>query len=297
MVLQVVLSAIVTLVLLTLAAVYFKLIRPQKQSYDQIRAQGIGGEPFVPLFGQMTEVKKHRELHGSMFYHEQLVKKHGHTYVIGYGPYLRLVISDPDLLADIFNRTNAQFIVRPDEFRAEFVPMVGYHNLLVATGDEHARARRMITPAFYHNSLKSMISIIADRTARSIESALQNSVSQDNQTKAVDFQFLFNMLTLSVIVSSAFGADLETNSNAKDVICRVLGEVLDATQYRSMHMLNIIPIISSLPIGRKGVIDGGMRKIGAFVDQIISDRRHRHRRRKRGGAGGGGGGGASAPQL
>ena len=274
MALDIFLYAFAAILVLILATIYFKLIRPQKQIYDKIRAQGIGCEPFVPLFGQMAEVKKYHDLYGSIFYHEMLSKKHGYTYMIGFGPHPRLVISDPDLLADIFTRANVPYIVRPDEFRAEFVPLVGYHNLLVAMGREHERARRMINPAFYHNNLKSMVAIIADRTARAIESTLERSVSADNQANPVNMQIVFNMLTLSVIASSAFGADLETNHIAKDVLCRVLIEVVDATHYRSLRMLNQIPVLASLPFGRKNVIDEGMRKVGAFVDQIISDRRN-----------------------
>ena len=96
--------------------------------------------------------------------------------------------------------------------------------LFVVEGAEHERARRMINPAFYHTNLKSMISIIIDRTTKAIDSiALENYNS-----KSVDLQVLFNALTLSIIASSAFGADFETNTHARDVICRTFTEMIDA---------------------------------------------------------------------
>ena len=50
-----------------------------------------------------------------------------------------------------------------------------------------------------------------------------------NDPDPVDLQFLFSPLSLSIIVSSAVGADFEFNPQIKDIMCRVRGEVLDAT--------------------------------------------------------------------
>jgi cytochrome P450 len=145
---------------------------------------------------------------------------------------------------------------------------MGSHNLLVAEGDEHERARRMINPAFHHNNLKSMISIITDRTGKTIE-----SIFRESNEKQVDLQVLFNTLTLSIIVSTAFGSDLETNANAKDIMSRVLSEALGAVIYRTLRMVNQIPFLSKLPFWKKNILDNGGRIIAEFVDQIIIDRR------------------------
>ena len=208
-----------------------------------------------------------------MPYHDALSEKYGHTFLFGFGPRTRLIVNEPDLLADILSRNNASNYIKPVEFKAEFVPLVGHRSLLVAEGSEHEGARRMINPAFHHVHLKSMVSIITEQTAKAIESTLATMKPLVDDPDPVDPQILFNTLTLSIIVSSAFGADFESNPQAKDIICRVLGEVLDATQYRSMRLLNQIPLISRLPFWRKDVLDSGTRKISEFVDQIITDRR------------------------
>jgi cytochrome P450 len=270
MISQFLLYTILIIIIIVIAVIYFKLIRPEKQLYDEFLAQGIGGEPYVPLVGQIPEFKKHADNDTVISYFAQLVKRHGHVFLYGYGPLTRLICNDPDLLADVFSRSNAQNYVKPADFSTIFLPIIGTHNLLVAEGSEHERARRMINPAFHHVNLKSMISIIADRTAKVIESL----ISEQQKTKSVNLQVLFNALTLSIIASSAFGADFETNANAKDVLCRTFAEVLDTTEYRSMRMINQIPFLSRLPFWRKNVIDSGTKKIGKFVDEIINDRRH-----------------------
>jgi cytochrome P450 len=269
--LPILLYLLIIIILLILAIVYFKLIRPEKRVYDILHAQGINGEPFVPLLGQLSQLRRYRDADKMMVFHEELVQKHGNVYLYGFGPIVRLVINEPDLLAQVLNRNNAYNYIKPNFTTTIFTPLLGHHNLLVTEGDEHERARRMINPAFYHTNLNSMVSIINDRTAKTIQAILNKSDS--SQEQQVDLQVLFNSLTLSIIASSAFGADLETNANAKDIMSRVLSDAMDAIIYRTMRMINQIPFLSKLPFWKKDIIDNGARKISEFVDQIIIDRR------------------------
>ena len=268
MILQLLLYVIVIIVLLLLAVIYFKMIRPQKALYDAFRAQGIAGEPFRPLLGQIPELFGHQKNDTLLAYFETLFEKYGSSFLLADGPLVRLNCNEPDLLADILNRNNASNYMKPADFRAVFVPLFGYHSLLVLEGHEHERARRMINPTFDHVNLKSMVSIITDRTTK----AMQSFLLDNENPQCVDLQAVFNALTLSIIASSAFGADFETNPQAKDVICHVLTEVLDVTEYRSMHLINQIPFLSQLPFWGKRTLDASIAKVGKFIDEIIVDR-------------------------
>ncbi|CAF2312524.1 unnamed protein product [Rotaria sp. Silwood2] len=269
MLLLILLYTLLFFILITIAIIYFKIIYPEKRIHHAFRTQGIGGEPFIPLIGQLPEFRRQVNNDALMIYQEELAEKHGCVFLFGLGPFTRLILNEPDLLADLFSRNNAPNYVRPVDSSAVFIPIVGSHNLLVAEGSEHERARRMINPAFHHISLKSMVSIITDRTAKAIESMIPS----EQKSKSVNLQVLFNALTLSIIASSAFGADFETNAHAKDVIARTFAQLLDITEYRSMHMINQIPFLSRLPFWGKNILDEGNRKVGEFLDEIISDRR------------------------
>ncbi|CAF4177549.1 unnamed protein product, partial [Rotaria magnacalcarata] len=172
MLLLFVLCSVVLFTFIAIAIIYFKLIYPQKQLYNKFRAQGISAEPFVPLVGQLPEIRKKRNKDEQMIYQEELVAKHGNVYVFGFGPLTRLVLVEPNLLADLLSRNNATNYEKPSDFVSAFQPIIGSHNLLISGGSEHERARRMLNPAFHHINLKSMISIITDRTSKSIESML-----------------------------------------------------------------------------------------------------------------------------
>ena len=269
MVLSLVLYAVGILIFLLLAIIYFKVIYPEKKIYDLFRAQGISGEPFRPLIGQLPEMIKYRNNDEMFLYHEESTKKYGYYFLFGFGPLTRLICNEPDLLADVLSRNNAPNYEKPVDFISIFIPLVGRHSLLVAKGQDHERSRKMISPAFHHVNLKSMITIITDRASIAINGILKN----EQKSKSVDLQYLFNELTLSIIISSAFGADIEANAHAKNVMCQIFAEVLDATELRSMRMINQIPFLSKLPIYKKDVIDSGLAKVGKFVDDIITDRR------------------------
>ncbi|CAF1053921.1 unnamed protein product [Adineta steineri] len=266
----------IIIILIALGIVYIKVIRPQKRIYDIFRAQGINGEPFVPIIGQLPEMRRQRQADLIMTYQENLAKKHGNIFLFCFGPITRIVITEPDMLADVFSRANAQNYKKPPMMANVFQPIIGVQNLLVGHGYEHERARRMINPAFHHINLKSMISIITDQTAKTIQELPSTASSNDEKGARVNGQIQFNALTLSIIASSAFGSGFETITNAKEIICRTFTELLDAIVYRSLFMVNQIPIISKLPFWKKPIVDNGARLISELIDKIITERRQGH---------------------
>ena len=113
--------------------IYWKIIRPSKRLYDIYRKQGISCEPFVPLFGQLADLRRVSENDTAIDYRFELVRKHGYIYVIGAGPMINLLIMEPDLLADIFGRSHAQDYTKP-RVTEVLKPLIGLRNLLVSEG-------------------------------------------------------------------------------------------------------------------------------------------------------------------
>ncbi len=215
-------------------------------------------------------LRRASENDSTMNYRMELVRKHGYVYAIGFGPSIRLIVIEPDMLADIFGRAHAQDYGKPTDTVRFFKPLIGVHNLLVTEGSEHERARKMLNPAFHFVKLQSMVSIMVDQTNKAINKLLVLSTER----QVIDLQIELNAFTLAIIASSAFGKGFETVANAKQIICRAFSELLAAIEYRSIRMIDAIPIISELPFWRKDIIDKDSREVSEFVDQIIADRRH-----------------------
>ena len=250
--------------------VYWKFIRPPKRLYDIFHRQGISCEPFIPLVGQLLDIRRASENDATMAYRMELVRKHGYVYVVGFGPSTILVVLEPDMLADVFGRSHAQDYRKPEDLDDLLKPLIGVQNLLISKGVEHERARKMLNPAFHFVKLQSMVPIMIDQTAKAINEILALPVQQ----QVIDLQTEFTALTFTIIASCAFGKGFETMANVKQNICQMYTELLAALQYRSVRLIDDIPIISQLPFWRKDIVDKGSRQISEFVNQIIADRRH-----------------------
>ena len=131
----------------------------------------------------------------------------------------------------------------------------------------------MISLRFHHASLKSMVSVISSQTAKGIETLLLKHYSNLQKQEPIDLQVEFNVLTLPIIASSAFGSTCETINSVKDALCRILTEILDATGYCSINMVNEVPFLSLLPFWKNDIISKEVQIIGELVDKIIADHR------------------------
>ncbi|CAF2108144.1 unnamed protein product [Rotaria magnacalcarata] len=266
MILKLLLYASFSFIFLSFLSVYWKFIRSSKRIYDTLQSQGIPSEPFVPIVGQLSELRRRREQGQLLEYHQELTKKHGLIYLFWLGPYSRLVIQEPDLIADVVGRTSAQNYMKPVDLGLRLKPIIGIHNLFVSNGTEHERARKMLNPAFHFTNLRSMVSIMTYQTQKSIDTLLESS-------SAINLAIEFNNLTLSIIASSAFGKSFETMTNAREIVVHGFTEVLSAISYRASRMITFFPIVSQLPFWKKNIVDKGTRDVNNFVDQIITDRR------------------------
>jgi cytochrome P450 len=74
---------------------------------------------------------------------------YGNVFLHSFGPAVYLVVNEPDMLADVFSRNNAQNDVKTPLNRNTFVQIIGKHDLLTTESDEHERARRTLNPAFF----------------------------------------------------------------------------------------------------------------------------------------------------
>ncbi|UJR34794.1 hypothetical protein I4U23_027575 [Adineta vaga] len=260
---------LIGLILVLIGVIYFKLIHSQKQLYDAFRAQGIPGEPFIPLIGQIPDIIQAKKVGKGLDYFNELAQKHGYCYLLGLGHLTRIILAEPEVLSDVLSRENGINYRKPTDLTNIVKPFIGTHNLLVSEGKEHDRARKMLNPAFHFINLRSMVSIMSDETTKAIHSVLLGSSSKGQ----VDLEIQLNGLTLSIIASSAFGVDFETSSHAKEIMCQTFQEVKDIVEYRTLRMINQINFLAELPFWGKNIVDKGAKQVSDFVDQAIADRR------------------------
>src|SRR5689334_4639004 len=105
MILSVIGYTILAFILLLIIFIYSKFVHTQKRLYNILRAQGIPGEPFIPVVGQLFDfIRASKEDRGVEYFYE-LSQKHGYYFLVGLGPLIRFVLLDPDLIGDMLSRS------------------------------------------------------------------------------------------------------------------------------------------------------------------------------------------------
>ncbi|CAF3439767.1 unnamed protein product [Rotaria sp. Silwood1] len=202
-----------------------------------------------------------------MEFHEELCTKHGSIYMFSLGLYPRLVIQDAELVGDILGRAHAQNYYKPLDLIYRLKPLIGLHNLLISNGNEHERARKMLNPGFHSENLRSMVSIMTDHTTKTINRLLESC------KESINLQKELSLLTLTIIASSAFGENIETMTDATEIVCEAFIAALDAIINRTLLLIDQIPLFSKLPFWGKDIVDRGCEKASNYVERIIADRK------------------------
>lgn len=257
---------IICIIIIILIIIYYKLIAKSQEIYNALRSQNIQGEPFVPIFGQIKELRKYFQLDKQMEYQLELQKKYGDRFILTIGPVVNLVIIDPDLISEILTKKSTHY-TKPKLFRTQFGPVSGSINLVLAEGETHAHIRETLNPAFHYANLQLITSLMSDETLKVIEQWI-NKYSN----KYFDIQIELHALSLAIVCSSSFGMNM--TNDLTNQLCQSIKEGFDALYFRTNHYpIYQIPILNQLPILKKPIIDKHAHTLRSLAKKMIQERR------------------------
>jgi cytochrome P450 len=177
-------------------------------------------------------------------------REHGDVVPLRMGPQRMWVVSDPDLIGEVF-------VGQVDAFRKDIglrrVKVVLGDGLLSTEGAEHARRSKLAQPAFRKQELDrfagDMVAITSERAARW---AGRGTVELDEE---------LSRLALTIVARSLFGAALDDEA----AVGRALTEVLRLLETR-LHALLPLPLWIPTPHNRRfraalGVLDRAVMDI------------------------------------
>ncbi|CAF0962863.1 unnamed protein product [Adineta steineri] len=257
---------IICVIILILLIICYKLIEKPRQIYNALRLQGVPGDPFIPIFGQLKEHRRYYESDKHMEFYMDLEKKHGSRFILPIGPIVNLVILDADLISEVLIKKYA-FYKKPKLFRTQIGSVLGPVNLILAEGDVHTRIREMLNPAFHYINLQSLTSLMCQETVKVIE-----SWTNKYSNTYFDIQTEIHKLSLTIICSSSFG--MTVTHELTNELCQLLKDAFDALYYRTNHFpIFQIPILNQLPILKKPIIDKLGHRFRSLARQMIEQRR------------------------
>ncbi|XP_059067296.1 cytochrome P450 CYP72A616 [Cryptomeria japonica] len=182
-----------------------------------LRNQGIHGPPYKLFYGstkELLEIKKHAKLTSLKITPHDItplvvphidvwVKQYGRIFVYWLGTAPKIVVDDPEIMKQILSNKSEHY--EKPELNIQLRRLLGY-GLASSNGEKWAGQRRLLTPAFHLESLKSMVPVMAASTAKMLEK-WRNAIGEG--VKEIEVSEEFPCLTADVIARTAFGSSFE----------------------------------------------------------------------------------------
>ncbi|GLT26119.1 hypothetical protein SLA2020_012060 [Shorea laevis] len=190
--------------------------RPRKIE-DHFSKQGIRGPPYHFFIGNVKELAgmmlkasstpmpnfSHNILPRVLTFYHHWKKIYGATFLIWFGPTVRLTVSDPDFVREIFT-SKAELYEKIEPH--PLVKQLEGDGLLSLKGEKWAHHRKIITPTFHMENLKLLVPLVAKSVTDMLDKWSAMSTSAEVEIEVSDW---FQTLTEDVISRTAFGSSYE----------------------------------------------------------------------------------------
>ncbi|XP_047328122.1 cytochrome P450 734A1-like [Impatiens glandulifera] len=268
----------IVLYLLAAAVVVFKITavlwwRPKKIEHH-FSKQGIRGPPYrffignaKELFTLMSKASSqpmplcHNILPRVLSFYHHWKKIYGGTFLVWFGPTVRLAVSDPDLIREIFTSKNEYY----EKIEAHpLIKQLEGDGLLSLKGQKWAHHRRIITPTFHMDNLKLLIPLVG----KSVVEMLDNLVDKDREIE-IEVSEWYQKLTEEVVTRAAFGCSYD---HGKDIFRLQAQQMALATQAFQKVSL---PVYRFLPTKRNMKSWKLDKEIKKSLEDVINQRREK----------------------
>ncbi|KAI7989311.1 Cytochrome P450 734A1 [Camellia lanceoleosa] len=189
--------------------------RPRKIEHH-FSKQGIRGPPYRFITGNAKELFSlmlsasahpmpfsHNILPRVLSFYHHWRKIYGATFLVWFGPTVRLTVSDPDLIREIFS-SKSEFYEKNEAH--PLIKQLEGDGLLSLKGEKWAHHRKIITPTFHMENLKLLIPVAARSVVEMLEKWSAMSKSGEVEIEVTKW---FQSLTEDIITRTAFGSSYE----------------------------------------------------------------------------------------
>lgn len=262
---------IITLILVTLHFINSLWLTPKKLE-KCLRDQGFHGNPYRLIYGDVAEIThmaksalskpisslSHDIIPHIMPFFHQIIQRYGKDSYLWYGTNPRLNITKPEFIREIFTKYEVYHKKSPGR-NTKF-------GLVMREGEDWAKVRRIINPAFHMEKLKNMLptmEICCDIMIRNWEEMVAKTGSAE-----VDVYSSLNSLSGDVIARTAFGSSYEEGKR----LFKLQEELVSLAFQGIRSMSNYIPGWSYLPTKFNQKKKKLAREIKEMVKSLVINR-------------------------
>ena len=239
--------------------------------YRDFRSQGIPGR-HTPIVGELFRMHRALLADKHFSYATEMANEFGDYFHISFGPVVGLLVSDPLLIQDVL-KNNVRAYHKSNFIRLMLSTVIGDNNLVLAENDTHARHRKLIAPAFHHQNLNSMISLMVETASRHLAKWKLSGRRNHDAVLTMDVHEAMGHLTLNILAGCVFGMSIENEKPVHETVSQTIAAALKETEKRALNLIGIIPLINRMPLPSKLRIDASMREVRRVVLHIIGERK------------------------
>ncbi|KAK9269201.1 hypothetical protein L1049_000970 [Liquidambar formosana] len=190
--------------------------RPRKIEHH-FSKQGIRGPPYRFFIGNAKELVglmlkassqpmpfSHNILPRVLSFYHHWKKIYGATFLVWFGPTVRLTVADPDLIREIFT-SKSEFYEKNEAH--PLIRQLEGDGLLSLKGEKWAHRRKIITPTFHMENLRMLIPVVATSVTEMLDKWME--MSSDSGEVEIEVSEWFQTLTEDVITKTAFGSSYQ----------------------------------------------------------------------------------------
>jgi cytochrome P450 len=189
---------------------------------------------------------------------DRCAQRLGDAFTLTFAPSgLKLVMfSDPQAVKTLF--TAPPEVAPSATGSSPLAPVVGRSSVLVLTGPEHMRQRKLLLPPFHGERMREYEQLIVQATERDMAGwRLDEPMSLHRHTR---------LITLEVILQAVFGVEAERMQPLKDAITEL---------FEPMHVIAVIKALVRRPSAERptGAIGRALDRLDALIYAEIARRR------------------------
>ncbi|OAY62816.1 Cytochrome P450 734A6 [Ananas comosus] len=211
----------------------------------KFRDQGIEGPEYKLWVGSTEEIKRMKreaqgivlDIHSHDFttrilpHYPKWISQYGGTFLFWFGPRPTLAITNPDMVKQVLSNKFG-FYAKNDP-HPNIQALLG-KGLVLTNGQDWARHRRVVNPAFTMDKLKMMTTKMAQIARSMMEEWETQMIQNENKEAEVDLSLQFQELTADVISHTAFGSSYKEGKEVflaqKDLQILAMNNILNNLQ-------------------------------------------------------------------
>ncbi|KAJ7189265.1 cytochrome P450 [Mycena filopes] len=236
------------------------------------RITPLRGPPRTNLFLGLSEYAPASVGMADMY--EEWATRYGAVYAVPsvFGSQ-KIVLTDPTALLHAYNRERRVY-AKPENER-QFVGSVFGHGIIWAEGEDHARQRKALSPAFSNAATRRVTPVFQDSTHK-VKSIWEDLIDSP-EGAIIDVQKWMNAIGLDSIGIAGFAHDFQVLNGKQSPVTAVF-EALERTNLNALETLVFMlsfafPTLNRLPTARMRLFWDLGRTLEEIAERLLEDTR------------------------